>query len=234
MSDSAIEQGNRSLSSLMRREGDLDALAHALLEACFGGFPIENLSELLTSADPTLDKIGAWISSELGRKAQPIHTTVAKLLQSKSSYARFFALDTVLVCAGDSDGEMLAEAIKLVDDSESSVRWKAVQFLAAASPRQLDTAGNVLRTRGHTDMAYAVRELAAGSKGDHGIEDLLASESGTLRRIGLAGAVRRFREDDSTLKSAVLSNDIEIAETARQELQKLEKEKARLAQKERC
>ncbi|MDB4965773.1 MAG: hypothetical protein JWN44_1462 [Myxococcales bacterium] len=196
--------------SLIDHEGDADANANDLLKCFFRGYPLDNLRELLRSDDPEVAKAGVWIASELGARAKVLLDDVVPILGNLLPYARFFAIDAILGANGD-DAEAVASVIRLVDDADSGVRWKVVQFLSRASRQQLEAAASLLED----PLASALRRFLD----DNEIKVLLESESGALRRLALAAAIRAAPTNLGALRAVAASTDEEVSAWAVEELE---------------
>ncbi|MGH9497690.1 MAG: hypothetical protein ACRD3L_00960 [Terriglobales bacterium] len=111
-----------------------------LLAEFHRGYPLQNLRPLLPNDNTEVVKVGAWIASELGEKGKPLLDDVALLMQHPDSKVRFSAIDCILLWADPSKGPELASVVNLIDDPESRIRWKVLEFLSRASREQLAAA----------------------------------------------------------------------------------------------
>ena len=196
---------------IIDRTGDASSDANELLKCFARGYSLENLRELLRSDDAEVAKSGVWIASELGAGAKPLLEDIAPILQSSISYARFFAIDAILTCAGPEDGPTIARAIDLVADPDAGVRWKAVQFVSRATVEQLAAAADFV------DAEIKPGVVALAHHGE--TESLLASASPSLRKLGLAAAIREMQTNRAPIDAAVTSADEEISTWASEALE---------------
>ena len=196
-------------------EGGSDDDAHELLAEFYRGYPISNLRRLFHSNREDAIKAGAWMISELGQAATPLLDDVPWLLRHHLRYARFFALDAVLVAASVTHGPVIAEAIRLIDDEDDAVRWKAMHFLSRATTHQL-RAG--VRHLNELTIARLVKWLLDSVSAERASEIIAAigDEDPLRRRIGTAAAARIAPENRTPLEHAESSSDVEVAGFARE------------------
>lgn len=121
-------------------EAERDEIANTLLGAFHEGYSLDGLRPLLRSANEEAVMSASWIASELGAKAIPLLPEITHLLHHPSSQARFDAIDCMITCASDRDGRSIADVVRLLEDPETSVRWKVLDFLTRANERTLRAA----------------------------------------------------------------------------------------------
>lgn len=196
---------------------DDELLAHNLLKQFHRGAPLEYLRAMLLSPDERLASLGAWIASELGEQGRPLLGIVGGLLSHASKKVRFWVFDCVLLWAGSSEPSEIAQAIRLIDDPEESVRWKAMDFLSRASRDQLQAALAFLDTEEIVcPQAFGLRWLlSAGGRSAEIILRELKSPDPRIRKYAAVAAARISTENRNPLSIAALSEDIEVAEFAR-------------------
>lgn len=191
-----------------------DEATNKLLRAFFAGYPIERLRLVLRSDDDDAVRAGAWIASELGVAAAPLINDVSPLLRHPLKLVRFFAVDAVLAAASADDGEVIAQAVGLIEDAEEAVRWKVLHLLARASSDQLAAA---LVRASRADLAGRLRWLAAEPLR---LEDVVTRLDGDRldRMFAVAGAARLASGRTQALRRATSSDDDEVRTFAREEL----------------
>jgi hypothetical protein len=199
-----------------------DEAASSLLKEFFAGYSIDNLRRLLESKDEGAVRVGAWIASELGSQVCPLISAIRPLLTHASRYVRFFALDPVLVCAGTSDGPLVAAAVGLLRDSDDAVRWKAMSFVVKAMKEQL---GSSVASQGDNELAGFTNWLISledqPGRSSRIIDSLGASTQ--LERVFAAAAAARFADKDAgPLQRASVSSDKEIRSFAEEQLRMLQ------------
>jgi hypothetical protein len=214
---SAIEEdGDRLVSQLLSKERDGSILANDLLREVHRGFPVERLRVLLESDDPEIVRLGAWLQSELGSRAQSLAPLLPRLLRHELKYVRFFAIDSVASCATPDDGPLLAETVRLIDDAERSVRWKAMDFLRALPEASIRSTINSLPGGDSSDQLRVGLQAMLATNAGSEVPALLASGEPVQRRFGLAVALRSGDED--ALALAANSSDEEIRDIASEAL----------------
>jgi hypothetical protein len=205
-----MDRRGDELLERVRNDPDDGGAANALLSALFAGYPVEALRPLLHSSDERVVQTGAWLVSELGDGAGALVAELPALLAHPARRARFFGLDAVLMNAGPADAELLARAVMLVEDSDSAVRWKAMQFLARATTAQL--AGALPAIPDAEVARLAAWLLNAGAED---ATAALADDAPLTRRFAASAAARVSRQDPSALERAEQSDDGEVSAFAR-------------------
>ena len=115
-----------------------------LLDEFHRGFPTDHLRRLLHSPDAPVVRAGAWLLSELGSRGCSVFRQVPQLLDSGDPSVRFSLTDCIVVCATESDGELVAKVVSLLEDPDRSVRWKALDSLTKIDDKALVSAHNWL------------------------------------------------------------------------------------------
>jgi hypothetical protein len=195
-------------------ESSLDAAAKALLQECFRGYPPEKLRPLLNHPRNEVVKVAVWVVSELGERGQPLLRDVSALLAHDVAYVRFFAIDCVLSSSTESDAAVIARVVTMLSDADSSVRWKATQFLMRASLEKLRAAMPHVSA---SDFA-GLRLLTDETVPEESVMSMLRSDVPGMRRFALAAAYRRREMGEAALRAAALSEDSEVREIAQREL----------------
>jgi len=188
--------------------GATDGDANELLAEVYNGYPVTNLRQLLHSEEENAIKAGVWIASELGEIARPLLSEISRLLRHSLRYVRFCALDAVLLIAFATDGEVIAEAIRLLDDADEAVRWKTMHFLSKATPNQLRSS---LPYTTDIRMAALVKWLLDATSARR-LSDVLAAIDDPERRKRFVAAAAAARMSDHTLaplQQAASSRDLE-------------------------
>jgi hypothetical protein len=158
-------------------------------------------------------RAAAWIISELGEAARSLRAEIAFLIRHPLRYARFFALDAVLMIASSADGLLIAEAIRLMTHQDKAIRWKAMSFLSRATPQQLKAG---LRSESDFRIARLVRWLLDVSSPDRAADIIaaLGDPDPLVRRFAAAAAARMVTVTRMPLTEAVASADSEVASFA--------------------
>lgn len=217
MTDERATEILKSLTSSMSDEGVLLNEAIGLFR---GGRRLEELRRLLGSGDQETVRRAIWITSELGSVARPLLAQVAALLTAPERRTRFFAIDSVLSCAGSEDGDVVARVADCLEDSDAAVRWKAMQFFAQASESQLHAAIESMTSSGAAaSRLEGLRWIeVAASKGTEVIEASLSSDDALQRKYAVIAAARLAKKDDTPLRRARESSDPDVQRFARDRL----------------
>ena len=200
------------------RQGGNGEAAHELIDEFVAGYPIANLRRLFESDVEGAVKTGAWIASELGERVVPLLGDLSGLLRHQLFYVRAFALDAILLAASPSNGDIIAEAVRLIDDEVEGVRWKAMHFLSRASDQQLRASVRHLTDIRHAALVRWLLEVSSNVRVPDiadGAEDAAASK----RRFAAAAAARVEQTTLDPLRHVAESKDAEISSFAREWLE---------------
>lgn len=197
------------------RQGGTPDDAHELLAEFSSGYPVANLRPLLHSERDDAVKTAAWIASELGELVVPLLGDISGLLSHKLRYVRACALDAILLAASPANGDRIADAVRLIDDEDEAVRWKAMHFLSRATTQQRRAS-----VRHMTDLRLAallrwLLDVSSNSRTADiidGIDDALPPK----RLFAAAAAARVADETLVPLRHATASADKEISSFARE------------------
>lgn len=205
-------RGDDLLQRLLATEFDADgALANALLNEVFAGFPVARLAVLLDSDNEAAIHAGAWILSELGADAHPLIDHTANLLAHPRPAVRYHSLDAVMVAALDSDAGPLSKAAALIDDSEPTVRRRAMQLLAQLTSPQLRAArAAVADPRIRAELEWLQKVTEPGWDGAAVLEGL-RSTSPIRRRVAVVAASRSDPEEPEIREAIEGSADPDVA-----------------------
>jgi len=193
------------------RSPDAGVWMNDLLSEFQRGYPLLNLRPLLLHEDPDVAAGGAWIASELGAQGRPLLDIVSRLLQHSDRRVRFNALDCVLLWTDTARGPELCEAVRLLDDSDPAVRWKAMDFLSRASEDQLQAAlADLRRERPQSGHNPALAWLLTAGKDPQQVITSLSSPDPLLRKYGAVAAARLPGDRRKPLSLAAASQDPDV------------------------
>jgi hypothetical protein len=198
------------------RDPNVGAWANDLLRRVHQGYPVEKLRPLLLDKDEDVVATGTWIASELGANSDLLLPDVLKLLNYPAKKVRFWALDC-LYWASPLDGVQLAEGVKMVEDVDSGVRWKALDFLSRASVGQLGAALATLRSDESGSMHIRGLEflLNEASADPTVVRSYLNSSDPLSRKYGVIAAVRLPMKSPELLDYALSMDDADVQAFAR-------------------
>ena len=190
----------------------IDVLSNDLVKEFYRGYPLTNLRPLLRSPDPALVAAGVWIASELGEKGRPLLNDVSALLRHPEKDVRFDAINCLLVWATPSNTAELASVIKLVDDPERSVRWKAMDFLARASEEQLRAGLSDLQVNEPecTQVRGLEWILSPQALDPEAVMAALQNQDDVLRKYGAVAARRLSKDNRAPLLYAASVDDPDV------------------------
>ena len=192
------------------------AMMNDLLAEFHRGYPLENLRSLLQNDNTDVVKAGAWIASELGETGKPMLNDVSPLLQHADSRVRFSVIDCILLWADPSKGRELASVVNLIDDPESRVRWKVMEFLSRASREQLAAALQYLEMTNPQSKNIRGLRLLLGSSAETPKEATAAlrDQDELMRKYGAVLARRVAGIDKEPLLYAASIDDADVKDFA--------------------
>ncbi len=191
-----------------------------LLSRFWSGYPIEHLSTLLHHSDHKLVEAGAYCASELPGQLAPIIKEIPPLLSHPSAAVRFYTIDAVLDNIS-ADGEVIAQALLLIEDKEKAVRWKALRFALLADREQIQSVLPFVKAeiRKALESSGLLERDFTAEASQHKITRGLADENKLVRWWAAAAAARGANR--KLLEQASKSFDPEICRFAEQELRRL-------------
>ncbi|MEV4393498.1 hypothetical protein [Nonomuraea sp. NPDC049607] len=219
------QTGDALMARILARPIDDEALGQAandLLDELFGGYPVENLRILLRSGDDDAVQTGAWLLSELGEQAAPLLDEVPRLLAHPRHQVCFHAVEFVLLAADERHADLIAQTLTLSRASDTSIRWKLLNFLAAASTEQL-MAG--LSRLADPEVGRLTAGLIASDTEDPDPGEVVAALEGDdpMARLFAAAIATRMAEDDAALlRLAARVGDEEVSSFAQWQLMRLQ------------
>jgi hypothetical protein len=191
-------------------------LMNDLLTEFHRGYPLDNLRPLLLSQNQDVASSGAWIASELGEKGKPLFDVISVLLKHPERRVRFSVIDCVLLWAGPSNKAELASVIRLMDDQEPSVRWKAMDFLARSEQEQLQAALSHMESTEPTSTNIQGLRWLLGPGASHSEEVMsaLQGQDRLMRKYGVVAARRMAKNNREPLLYAASLDDPDVKDFA--------------------
>lgn len=181
------------------------------------GYPCKHLRLLLSSPSDDAVKIGAWIASELGPDGAELVQAMARRLKHPLKAVRLYALDCVYLWATEKHGRELAGALRLLEDSDKGVRWKALDALLYATPDQLTAAiGYMERTDPesvHVSGLWWLIDLDEEERQEQ-IAEQLISETPMFRKYAAVAAAQAAEACPELLEKCSESDDPDLVEFA--------------------
>jgi hypothetical protein len=197
------------------RQGGNGEAPRELIKEFATGYPVANLRRLFQSELDDAVKTGAWIASELGERVIPLLGDLSGLLRHPLRFVRAFALDAILVAASPSNGDIIAQAVRAIDDEDEGVRWKAMHFLARASVQQLRASVKYLTDIRHAALVRWLLEVTSDLRIGE-IIDRTDDGAASTRLFAAAAAARIGSTTLDALHHVADSKDVETSSFARE------------------
>lgn len=202
----SVQKGDELISQLESTlsEDELGEVANRLLEEFHQGYPLSKLKPLFRSHKDAVVRAAAFVASELGAMGKPLLRDVANLLSHPTAAVRFDAIDSILTCATVNDGDVIAAVVRLLEDSDSGVRWKALDFLARSSQEQLRAAlQHFRRTQpSSTHVNCLTWLLSTEGTSDRSILSHLRESTAPMSVYAVAAAARIASKNAELLRQA--------------------------------
>lgn len=189
------------------------------------GYPCKHLRLLLSSPSEDAVKIGAWIASELGPAGAELVQAVARRLQHPLKAVRLYVLDCIYLWATPENGREIAGALRLLEDQDKGVRWKATDSLLYASRDQLTAALEYLeRTDPASPHVTGLWWLMDLSEPDIAgpIAMQLNSEEAVVRKYAAVAAAQAASTSQQLLEQSLKNDDADIVDFAKSVLEQQE------------
>jgi hypothetical protein len=210
----------RTIMSDPKRAEDGE-LANDLLREFHRGYPVDNLRPLLCSPQVEVVKTAVFIAAELGNKAAPLLPAVFQLLNHPARWVRSDVIDTLLTCSTGRNQLEIAGVVSMLDDPDSAIRWKVMEFLSLVSLEQL-RAGleHFEMTKPDSPHIHGLRLLASDEgRNLERLASLVRSDNPMHRKYGVVAAARLGTTRNEPLVFASFIDDDDVKEFARSVLQ---------------
>lgn len=213
-----MDRSNEVLEQIITDPHDpnIGSLINELLGAFCGGYPLEHLRCLLLDRRPEIVEIGTWVASELGSRGQSLLGDIVLSLKHPSKRVRFFAIDCVLSWSTQQNGSEIASVLSLIDDNETAVRWKVMDFLSRSSREQLQGALVHLSAASPNSKHIVGLEWLLGENGKSpdGALSFIQNPDDILRKYGAAAAVRMSNQTNGPLLYCASVEDPDVRQFA--------------------
>src|SRR5690242_6497348 len=114
--------------------------SYALLQAFFGGAPVEGLRPLLNSDLFFVRRVGIFVVAELGIGAQDLLDDVIPFLEASDRYLKYYTMEVVAVCSQGSMAPKFGLVVQMLDGDDEVLRGLAMRLTSRADALQIDGA----------------------------------------------------------------------------------------------
>jgi len=169
--------------------------AYSLLQEFFQGYPTTALRDLLRHSDIHVRRVAMFIASELGIRARPLLGDVLPLVQDRTRYIAYHAMEVAAVCCVDSDAEGFACVVLSLEQDDEVLRSHAMRLVSRAEVAQLEAARDAIAASRETAQAalhlQGLSMLLSAERTDVDVRRDLASAEPLRRRYAAIEARRR-------------------------------------------
>lgn len=142
-----------------------------LLDLLYASDSYKTVVTLCYSNNLTSIRAGAWLASNLGKKAISIYEDIVKLIKHEDPIVRYEIIELILNCS--DNGKDLVELIICLNDKEKIVRIRALDYLHFLSPVQINKALTFAKENKLKDVIEVLELFNAILSGDLTINEVL-------------------------------------------------------------
>ncbi|WP_086930522.1 hypothetical protein [Agarilytica rhodophyticola] len=166
--------------------------------------------KLVNSQVESAKVAGVWLAAMLGKKAVCIFDDIKYLIRSENAKIRYELMECFLECA--ASGEVVLDLVKCLDDEESAIRLRALDYLKFLSDDQIISAYEYAFGKGDTYYKYLsiLRSQLKSEITIAEIEDGIVSEDVFCKRFFFMAAVRGGKDTKVLSHLAQISDDTDI------------------------
>lgn len=174
-----------------------------LLDLIFSSNSVAKVALLCNSERLISIRAGAWLASNLGKKAVPIYPDIVGLIKHEDAVVRYEIAELILNCS--DKGEDLVEFVHCLDDKEKIIRTRAIDYLHFLSAEQINKALAFAEENAMNEVAGALSEFNNVINGDIAIEEinLKLGQYSRVEKMVVFAALLKLEADKSYLKNFV-------------------------------
>jgi hypothetical protein len=210
--DSSYREILRDLFICPKRFYD-EGRSYALLQAFFGGAPIEALRPLLKSDLFFVRRVGVFIVAELGIGARDLLDDVVPFLQASDRYLQYYTMEVVAVCAQGSQAPRFALVVQMLDNEDEGLRQLAMRLTSRVDALQIEGAKSWFTAGGPRQDVHirGLDVISAGQTMDPTVVSaMICSIDPLTRRYGAIAASRLIDKVPSLMNEVESSSDAEL------------------------
>jgi hypothetical protein len=192
--------------------------SNILLQEYFKGLPVESLIPLLESKDKFVQKTAIWIVSELSNQGCALLQYVVPLVKSDELYIRYYALESISICAKGENANEFIHLIKSINDMDHQIRVPAMLLLSNAEKSQLSSGIELVETHNIDNYKLHQKGLMGLLNEDINvaeIKNMLDSNEPLIQRYGVILSKNLNNDNFQTIKYALSSNNSDVKEFAK-------------------
>jgi hypothetical protein len=182
------------------------------------GYPVEKLIPLLRSDDSATVRAGAFLAEELGAKATPLLSELARLLDYTDTWVKSGVLSAVLTSASDRDGAAVGGAVSLITDDERPVRKMAFELMARGDRSPLVAGLPYVKDPQVAALLEWVLEVEDESRDDDEIASRLQESDALVQVFAAVAAARVYGRNPHYLQLAASMGESDARSLAASEL----------------
>jgi len=205
-------QGQQLIHNLLEDVDDFHekGKAYQLLEAYFGGLPIETLRPLLRNHDKRIQFEAVWVASELGYNAHSLVDDIISLLHEDDLDVQNQSLEIIMACSVANKIEYFVHVVRALQHYDENIRNTAMRLVSNANNAQLEVSirsdefSDNLHKRGLQHLLQ-IDTLSFGQ-----VLNLLNDENPLLKRYGAMATKKLYQKFPTLIESAISSDDADI------------------------
>jgi hypothetical protein len=188
--------------------------SYDLLQEYFGGLDLETLIPLLKSSDEDILKPTIWIVSELTDHACSLLQYVIPLAHNEDKYIKYYALESIFMCATGEQVDNFIYLIRSISDQESAIRTLTMKLLSNAREEQLRSGMELVSKLNISDHKLhhdGLSKLLYSNQVDAiAITEMLNSNEPITQQYGVMLAMKKTANYPELMKYALLNNNPDV------------------------
>lgn len=201
-----------------RKEGG----AYLLLQEYFDGFSKETLRDLLRNEDKYIRQIALWIISELGETAEDLLEEVVVQLNDDDPLICYYSSEIVACIATDKYMDDFMKVFGFFEHFNPEIRTLSMFIISTLSDSRIQEAytysvSNKILGGSHEKGLLSLTDVNSLTASD--ITAMVNSDDSVIRKYGVIAASKVCEKYPEIVTEAVNSEDADVKEFARAEMQ---------------
>lgn len=196
--------------------------AYLLLQEYFDGFSKETLRDLLRNEDKYIRQIALWIISELGETAEDLLEEVVVQLNDDDPLICYYSSEIVACIATDKYMDDFMKVFGFFEHFNPKIRTLSMFIISTLSDSRIQEAytysvSNKIFGGSHEKGLLSLTDANSLTASD--ITAMVNSDDSVIRKYGVIAASKVYERYPEILTEAVNSEDTDVQEFARAEMQ---------------
>lgn len=208
-----------------RKEGG----EYQLLQEYFNGLSKETLRDLLCYEDKYIRQVTLWIISELGEPAEDLLEEVASQMNNDDPFICYYSSEIVACYGTDKYMDDFMRVFRFFEHSNAKIRTLSMFNISKLTDSRMKEAyaysvNNKILSDSHEKGLLSLMHINTLTASD--ITAMLNSDDSVIRKYGVIAASKVYEKYPEIIKESVNSEDLDVQDFSKTELQA----KAKIAQ----